>query len=65
MRDHTYGLNSHLYSGDAIVYLPGSDSEILYASASTIVIHDLNSNYQVFFDGHKDDITCFNVSDDG
>ncbi len=65
LRDHVYGLSSSLYSGDPVMYLPGSDSEILYASASTIVIHDLNSNHQVFFDGHRDDISCFNVSDDG
>jgi WD40 repeat protein len=62
---HTFGINVNLFSGDPVVYLPGSAREVLYASASKVVIHDLNSNSQCFFDGHSDDISCFAVSADG
>ncbi len=65
VKDHVYGINLNLYSGEPVMYLNGSKQEVLYSCGCNMVIHDLNTNGQVFFEGHDDDITCFTVSNDG
>jgi WD40 repeat protein len=40
-------------------------STLVYASAGLGVVHNLAENTQLFFDDHKDDVTCITVSADG
>ena len=38
---------------------------VVYATAGMGVVHNLRTNTQLFYDGHKDDITCITISVDG
>ena len=86
-RDHVYGLNANLNTGNNIYTLPlapaaysGRGSAIqsrndlktistgsigVYVSGPVGIIHDLQTHTQVFYEGHIDDITCLDVSNDG
>ena len=44
-------------------YIDGAT--LVYASAGLGVVHNLAENTQLYFDDHKDDITCIAVSVDG
>lgn len=54
-----------LYSGPKFYCLkPVKENQhriIVYTTASLGIIHNLTTNTQNYFEGHTDDITCFNV----
>ncbi len=66
LRDHCFGLNANLYSGQSLHGLPSSGgNKIIYCSAKLAIVHDLPTNTQAFFEGHTDDVTCVALSPDG
>jgi WD40 repeat protein len=41
------------------------NATIVYTSAAIGIVHDLSTNRQVYFEEHRDDITCLAISADG
>jgi hypothetical protein len=64
-RNHIFGLNINLYSGDSVLCLPQNKDLVVYTAAAVGVVHNISTNQQQFFDGHTDDITCMTLSSDG
>lgn len=62
-RQFVYGITTPL-SGEPILSIAAVDEGVIlvYASAALVVLHDMSTNTQKFFEGHCDDVTCFAVS---
>ena len=63
VKDHIFGLQCNLHSGNALLPYPGSRGDkVVYAAAAVGIVHDLVTGKQCFFEEHDDDITCIAVA---